>query len=121
MPPTTTTTRRDPRLVLRRGSAAIEFADPRSGGTRVAGDLVSVNVAGLSFEIGGDAGLEPGQDLGEVVLRVGPCLLRGDLVIRDSHAVDTGRYEIGGLFYPCLQDEDRWMTLLAGVEAARPH
>jgi hypothetical protein len=115
---TATSTRRDERFNLRPGCSFVEFREPLRAGGPTAAALTRVSVAGLSFDLpAGEKPLPEGTRLRGVALRIGDCLIEGDVVIRSSAHLG-GRVETGCLFYPDTECEDRWMTLLAGVAAA---
>lgn len=112
-------TRRDVRHRIRRGSASVELPHPRVPGTRVTGRLYVLSVAGFAFELEADPeAFRPGELIPRVDLRVGDCLLQGELAVRDVRDVGGGRIEVGCLFYPTAHDEERWSALIAGIEVA---
>jgi len=113
-------TRRDERYALRPGSSFVEFPDPRSAEGHWTAGLRMVSVSGFAFEAT-DAcpRVKGGDEFRGVTLRIGGCVLEGDIVVRNTRETD-GRLEIGCLFYPGTREwEDLWMTLLAGIEAAK--
>ena len=62
----------------------------------------------------------PAARLSDVVIRVGPCALPGEVSVKYTRRVDGSTTEIGGLFVPASTEvEERWMTLIAGIAAAR--
>jgi hypothetical protein len=87
----------------------------------LSGVVDAANAAGLALLV--DAPPEvfsAGTALASLTVRIGRCVLRGEAVVRNQRAVGGGRIELGCLFYPDPVDEDRWMTLLAGMEAVGP-
>ncbi|MCP3982310.1 MAG: hypothetical protein GY716_23655 [bacterium] len=112
-------TRRDPRFNLKRGSSIVELDDPAGSGQSIEGVLTRVSAAGLAFETAAaPVAYIPGRSLGSLAVRVGECALRGEAVVRNIRNLGQGQIEVGCLFYPDVEDEDRWMTLLAGIEVA---
>jgi hypothetical protein len=115
-------TRRDRRYNLRQGAAFVEFADPRTTGRRVSAALKLISAAGLCFETepwGRE--LLPGSILLDTTLRVGDCVLRGEIILRNVHDGEKRSVILGGIFCPASPEiEDRLMTLIAGIEAAAP-
>jgi hypothetical protein len=78
-----------------------------------------MSAAGIAFWTDGDsAELPPGTCLDGVTVRIGACVLRGEAVVRNVRDAEPGRIEVGCVFYPDPREEDRWMTLLAGIDAA---
>jgi hypothetical protein len=119
MTTTPPSTRRDTRHRLRDGSSCVEFDDPHADGASVRGAVVAVSAAGLCFRVDADATSYPaGTCLTALTVRVGECLLRGEAVVRNVRGLGPNRVELGCLFYPAAAEEDRWMTLLAGIEVA---
>ena len=115
------TTRRDARFRLRPGSSVVEFRDPRAADTVIIGQVVSINVAGVSFRIDAEMGDFPsGTSFDDITVRIGHCMLRGEAVVRNVRAVEPDWIEIGCLFYPAAEEEDRWMSLIAGIMVADP-
>ena len=82
--------------------------------------LKMISASGFAFESMDDAPtLREGDQFRAVTIRVGDCVLKGDVVVRNFRQADAG-LEIGCLFHPQSPEwEDRWMTLLAGIEAGR--
>ena len=116
--PSGRSTRRDPRHPLRRGAGSVTFLDPRDKKTRSSSSLTNISIAGLTFELDGEAaGLEPGTMLSDATVQVGDCELHGDILVKCLVASEA-RSQVGGLFYPSTdEDEKLLMTLISGVEA----
>ena len=94
---------------------AVELPPP--GGR---GSLVSMSVAGFSFQIDADpAAFEEGVTIENVELQIGECLLEGDVKVCNTRRTAPDRIEVGCMFFPTMRDEDRWRTLLAGIEVAK--
>jgi len=116
---TTPSTRRDARFRLRPRSSVVEFADLGGSGTVIVGQVESVNAAGLGFLIDTEMGdFPPGTALDDLTLRIGHCTLRGEAVVRNLRVVGPEWILVGCLFYPAVDDEDRWMSLIAGLMVA---
>ncbi len=64
------TTRRDLRHKVRRGVAFVEFEIDNSGDGLLRGDLTSVSVAGLTFEMDTNAALEQGTMVQTATMRL---------------------------------------------------
>jgi hypothetical protein len=84
-------------------------------------ELTRISIAGLAFDI--DRGAErfsQGMRIQEVTLRIGPCTVRGEVLVRSAMAAHGGRTQIGCLFFPDTHDSERsWTALIAGIEAAQ--
>ena len=107
------TTRRDLRFRVRRGIAFVEFEieGPRRG------DLTSVSVAGLTFEVNNDEGMEEGRAMQATVL-VGECAIEGDLAVRHIRRVNESRVEAGCMFYPSSHTGvEKWSAVVAVIGA----
>ena len=112
------TTRRDLRHKLRRGIAFVEFEtdDPSNGPRR--GDLTSVSVAGLTFEVDTDAVLEKGTMLQAATVLIGECAIEGDLAVRYVRRMNESRIETGCVFYPSSHvGTEKWSAVVAVMEA----
>ena len=113
----TPTTRRDERVLLQPGSSIVRFADPREGGKITIGRLTTVSASGLAFVVEGEATQFPTTTLVDsITLRIGTCMITGEVVVRNTRRAGKGKVEVGCLFYPAVDDEERWMTLLAGID-----
>jgi hypothetical protein len=77
-------------------------------------------VSGFAFEATDECPrVRGGDEFRGITLCIGDCVLEGDIVVRNTRQVD-GQFEIGCLFFPGSREwEDLWMTLLAGIEAAK--
>ena len=115
-------TRRDRRHVLRPGAGVVEIPRTASTTAPLSAALTKISAAGVAFVLETPvAGLRAGSSLSGVQLRVGECVLRGDISIRDVRALDGAASEIGGVFLPASREvETRLMALLAGIGAAEP-
>jgi hypothetical protein len=102
------------------GSAWIEVNYPQPEGRRHELALVDVSVSGLSFIFEEQlAGLETGADLSDVLIHLGDCEIRGELVVMHVTPQGPGRWLCGALFY-AAGDTDllKWRAAIAGMEAA---
>ncbi len=110
-------TRRDTRFALRLGTSTIRFADPRSAGTLTVGSVMSIGAAGFAFQVtGAPSGFPNNTAFEEISLRIGSFVIEGEAVVRNIRELPGERVEVGCLFYPDTREEDRWATLIAGVE-----
>ncbi|MCP3980581.1 MAG: PilZ domain-containing protein [bacterium] len=114
--------RRDERYhVSLADEAYVEFRFPENGPRRRC-KLSDLSVSGMSFTFDRDLPeMEIGTRLSSVTVGVGSCTMSGDmLVLHFAQRVD--RLPVCGvLFYPATENDQRQlMTLLTGLEAARP-
>lgn len=116
----TPSTRRDKRHALLSGTCFVEFAQPDSGSGTACESLTRLSVAGFAFETEqAPEKIPPGMRLVDVRLVVGPCVLQGEAEVRSTQSLVGSNYEIGCLFYPATREcEDRWLAVVAGLEAA---
>ena len=85
----------------------------------MSGNVQAVSAAGFAFEAEGDrASFPTGVGLEQIVIRIGTCVLDGEAVVRNARSTEGQRVEVGCLFYPAARHEERWATLLAGIEVA---
>ena len=111
-------TRRDLRHSLRRGIGFVEFEIGDSGNGRRRGDLTSVSVAGVTFEVDTDAGMEEGTLLQAATVLIGECAVEGDLAVRYIRRVNESTIETGCLFYPSSHaGTEKWSAVVAGMRA----
>jgi len=102
------------------GNAWVEVNYPQPEGKRHQLALIDVSVSGLSFVFESElAGLESGADLHDVLVRLGDCEIRGELVVMHVTPQGSGRWLCGALFY-AAGDTDllKWRSAIAGMEAA---
>jgi hypothetical protein len=102
------------------GNAWVEVNYPQPDGRRHKLALVDVSVSGLSFLFEDELeGLETGADLTDVLIRLGNCEIRGELVVMHVTAQGPERCLCGALFY-AAGDNDllKWRSAIAGMEAA---
>jgi len=111
-------TRRDLRYRLRRGIGFVEFEIGDSGNGRRRGDLTSLSVAGLTFEVDTDVGMEQGTLLQAATVLIGECAIEGDLTVRYARLVADSTFETGCVFYPSSHaGAEKWSAVVAGVQA----
>ena len=112
------TTRRDLRHKLRRGIAFVEFEIDDSSNGPLRGDLTSVSVAGLTFEVDTDADMEKGTLVQAATVLIGECAVEGDLAVRYNRRKSESTTEIGCVFYPSSHaGAEKWSAVIAGMQA----
>jgi hypothetical protein len=118
---TTTTCRRKQRRHSASGndSAAVEITYPQPQGRSHRFVLVDISISGLSFAFEDELiGIESGDALSDVVVRLGDCEIHGDLVVMHvtSHA---GTHRVCGALFYAASDTDllKWRSAIAGMEA----
>jgi len=99
-----------------RAHVELDFPSTSVEGNRC--PLLDVSVAGVSFVLSDQlVGVEVGTDIRDVVIRIGDCVLHGDLMVMH---VTPGRRVCGALFYPTTDtDLLKLKSLIAGLEAAQ--
>jgi len=102
--------------------ARVEFEYPTPYGRQFQLPLVDLSSSGISFlldEAGELAELEEGTTLAEVVVRLGECLICGELLIMHMTTGPDSRYVCGALFYPATDtDLVKLKSAVAGMEVA---
>jgi hypothetical protein len=113
-------TRRDTRHAIRPGSSFVEFAHP-DGQEPVRAALTRISIAGFAFQFEGPLhDFQPETCLPGLRLHVGPCVLEGQAVVRSIISTHASGGEVGCLFHPeTRESEERWMALIAGIEAVQ--
>jgi hypothetical protein len=108
------------RAVAGVGNAWIEIKYPNSEGGQHQLPLVDISVSGLSFCFEDQLdGLESGAKLSDVIVRLGDCDVRGELVVMHVTSQQPGRWLCGALFYASTDtDLLKWRSAIAGMEAA---
>lgn len=102
------------------GNAWVEITCPQPEGRLHTLPLLDVSVSGLSFMFEEPLpGLESGASLNNVLVRLGDCEIRGELVVMHLTPQGPGRWACGALFY-AASDTDllKWRAAIAGMEAA---
>ena len=123
MSPVTKTRRRQHRYPIQRGKLArVEFTHPSPNGRRYDLDVTNISSSGVSFsfeETDELTGLEEGTSLSGVVIRIGECMIRGELVVMHLTGDTDSRRICGALFYPAPDtDLVQLKGLIAGMEVA---
>jgi hypothetical protein len=102
--------------------AWVEFEYPSPNGRRHRVKLVNLSCSGISFIVDpeeGLAALEPGTDIPGAIVRIGNCMIYGDMLV--MHLTPRGGSDLicGALFYP-KSDGDlvKLKGVIAGMEAA---
>ncbi|MCP3980582.1 MAG: hypothetical protein GY716_14865 [bacterium] len=100
-------TRRDPRYALDGRAAQINFDFPFPHGKSWEGELTRISVAGIAFAIAGlPPGLQPGDKVRQITIRVGEIEIHGDLLVRNVSNDEKHRTVYGALMYP-ISDADQ--------------
>jgi hypothetical protein len=100
----------------------LEFVYPTPNGKSFHSPVVNISASGLSFSL--EAGpempqLEEGASVPDVVLSVGDCSIRGEILVMHVTADPDSRYVCGALFYPSTDtDLVKLKGVIAGMEAA---
>jgi hypothetical protein len=119
MPISTGSRRRQRRYVVRdQRVACVEFEHPSPNGRHYRLQVVNLSASGVSFSLEGEAPeLDAGTSLPHSVLRVGECMIRGDLVVMHLTSELAGLV-CGALFYPETDtDLVKLKSVIAGMEA----
>jgi hypothetical protein len=118
MPISTSTRRRQRRYVVRdQRVACVEFEHPSPNGRAYRQTMVNLSASGVSFALDGAPELDAGTSLPRSTLRVGECIIRGDLIV--MHITSEGSCPVcGALFYPASDtDLVKLKGVIAGMEA----
>jgi len=102
--------------------ARVEFAHPGPNGRRYSQDVTNISSSGVSFRVEETdelTGLEEGASLSDVVIRVGHCLIRGEMLVMHVTG-DIGSSRVcGALFYPATDNDlVQLKAVIAGMEVA---
>jgi hypothetical protein len=119
MQTTTKCRRRQRRHSIAAGAEArVEFHHPFPHGESCSARLVDLSVAGFSFAVPEQlSNLEVGTTVPQAVLRLGSCVMQGDMMI--IH-VTPERGICGALFYPTTDaDLIKLRSVIAGIEAVK--
>ena len=102
--------------------ARVEFAHPGPNGRSYDLDVTNISSSGVSFsfeETDELTGLEEGTSLSGVVIRVGDCMIRGEMVVMHLTGDSGSRHICGALFYPATDNDlVQLKGLIAGMEVA---
>jgi hypothetical protein len=114
MPVHAESTRRDLRHKVRRGVGFVEFEIDRP----LRGNLTSVSVAGLTFEVNTEDEMKEGTAVQAAVVLIGECAIEGDLAVRHVRRVNESRIEAGCMFYPSSHTGvEKWSAAVAVIGA----
>ncbi len=122
--PAVTKSRRGQRRypVSRTKLARVEFAHPGPNGRCYELDVTNISSSGVSFSVEETdelTGLEEGTSLSGVVIRVGDCMIRGEMVVMHVTGDTGSRCICGALFYPATDtDLVQLKGVIAGMEVA---
>ena len=97
----------------------IEVDHPQPGGRSYRFPLHDISISGLSFVLTEEMPrIDEGSSLDGVVVHVGGCILRGDMLVMHVTPEMAPGSVCGALFYPAT-DEDliKLKSLIAGIEA----
>ena len=121
MPRPFASARRDPRYEIPPGRCTVEFVDPRDPQRQCHATLTQLSVCGVEFVVSAPEALYPVDTVLTSAIGVGSFKLAGEIAVRTSRAIGSGRVEVGGLFYPASQEIEQVLAaLVAGIEAAQP-
>lgn len=83
--------------------------------------VIDISVSGISFAFEEDAPrIDSGENLSNVVIKIGSCTMEGDLLIMHVTPVPP-RTVCGALFYPATDDDlIKLKSMIAGIEAVQP-
>ncbi len=108
--------------VALRKLARVGFAHPGPNGRCYELDVTNISSSGVSFsfeETDELTGLEEGTSLSGVVIRVGDCMIRGEMVVMHVTGDIGSRRICGALFYPATDtDLVQFKGVIAGMEVA---
>jgi hypothetical protein len=118
----TATRRRQRRYAIQRDkSACVEFEFPSPNGKAYRLPLVNISASGISFALDDNddlALLDSGTTLPEATVRIGDCVMRGDLMLMHLTPDVESRGSCGALFYPGSDtDLIKLRSVIAGMEA----
>jgi hypothetical protein len=103
------------------GNAWVELACPETGGRPHRLPLEDVSISGLSFTFEAElSGIENGASLTDVVVHLGGCNVRGEIVVMHVTPHSETRSLCGALFY-AGSDGDllKWKSAIAGMSVVR--
>jgi hypothetical protein len=117
----TATCRRTQRRHATKGTegAVVEMTYPQPTGPSHEFPLVDISISGLSFIFEDELpGIDSGDALSDVVVRLADCDIRGELVVMHVTAHSETRRVCGALFY-AASDTDllKWRSAIAGMQA----
>ncbi len=102
--------------------ARVEFSHPGPNGRCYDLEVTNISSSGVSFCLEQThelTGLEEGTSLSGVVIRIGDCMIRGEMVVMHLTGDASSRRICGALFYPATDtDLVQLKGLIAGMEVA---
>ena len=102
--------------------ARVEFVYPAPNGESYNLPLANLSASGLSFGVReGDSSvaLEEGASLPDAVIRIGECVIEGELLVMHVTTGPDSEYVCGALFYPATDtDLVKLKSAVAGMEVA---
>ena len=103
------------------GGGAVEFEYPEPGCRRHCVPLTDISASGLSFNMDEPLpGLESGASINQVLIRLGDCEIRGDLLLMHVTPIFLSTLQCGALFYPATDtDLIKLKSVLAGIGAVQ--
>ena len=118
----TASRRRQRRYTIRRDkSACVEFEYPSPNGRPYRLPLLNISISGISFALEDSDELalfDSGATIPEVTVRIGECLIRGDLVLMHLTPDERSHGMCGALFYPGSDTGlIKLRSVIAGMEA----
>ena len=98
--------------------ANVEFCYPGPNGRSFVLPLVDLSITGFSFKLEEPlSGLENGSTIEAVVVRVGDCEIKGDLLVMHLTDEHEGEACCGAFFYPENEPElVKLKCVVAGIE-----
>ena len=108
--------------VTREQVACVEFEHPVPNGKHYRLPIHNFSASGVSFYLDEEHdldGLDAGTDLPQATVRVGDCMIQGDLVIMHTTPGPGSRPICGALLYPATDNDLlKLKSVIAGMEAA---
>ena len=115
---TYTSTRRDPRFELRKGSSFVVFSDPKFSREHGEAELTRISASGLAFRTEREPDLAIGTVIKGATIQVGGCRVAGELVVRSIEPTKESTTEVGCLFYPRGPGmPETLLAIISGMEA----
>ena len=115
--------RRQPRYsVSRPKEVCVEFEHPSPNGRHFRLPVVNLSSSGISFLVGAQDDFpepEEGSTIPRAVVRVGECMINGDMLIMHTTPGSGSGYVCGALLYPNSDDDlVKLKSVIAGMEAS---
>jgi len=109
-------------FVSRDKTACVEFEHPMPNGRHFRLPIYNFSASGVSFYLDDEnnlSELDAGTDLAKATVRVGDCMIQGDLVIMHMTPGEGSRLICGALLYPTTDNDlVKLKSVIAGMEAA---